>query len=171
MVRPNRTETSNWLKWNKLPTKLRRNCDRCPSAARGIRPRHVQPPWFCSTEDCYGPDELGEYANALEDMTQNVNKCDAAARIWEVLQAWEQRLFRRNYHFLNAGWKGWGMFGGSSGTSGASILQTQNAMKLFSCNIYGARHKKITRRSAGRRSSSHADGTGGRRRSDGPERQ
>ena len=80
----------------------------------------------------------------LEDMTQNVNKCDAAARIWEVSeQAWEQRLFRRNYHFLNAGWKGWGMFGGSSGTSGASILQTQNAMKLFSCNIYGARHKKI----------------------------
>lgn len=76
-------------------------------------------------------------------MTQNVNKCDAAARIWEVLQAWEQRLFRRNYHFLNAGWKGWGMFGGSSGTSGASILQTQNAMKLFSCNVYGARHKKI----------------------------
>jgi hypothetical protein len=100
-------------------------------------------PWFCSTEDCYGPDELGEYANSLDEMTQSVNKSDSAARIWEVLQAWEQRLFRRNYHFLNAGWKGWGMFGGSSGTSGASILQTQNAMKLFSCNVYGARHKKI----------------------------
>ena len=45
--------------------------------------------------------------------------------------------------FLNAGWKGWGMFGGSSGNSGASIMQTQNAMKLFSCNVFGTRHKKI----------------------------
>ncbi len=100
-------------------------------------------PWYCSEEDVFGPDELGEYANAITEMTENVNKCDAAARIWEVLQSWEARLFRRNYHFLNAGWKGWGMFGGSSGTSGASILQTQNAMKLFSCNVYGTRHKKI----------------------------
>lgn len=101
-------------------------------------------PWMCSTEPIFGPDQLGDYANAVQDMTDNVNKCDAAARIWEVLQAWEMRLFRRNYHFLNAGWKGWGMFGGSSGTSGAAILQTQNAMKLFSCNVFGARHKKIT---------------------------
>lgn len=100
-------------------------------------------PWYCSTEDVYGPDELGDYANSIEEMIQNVNKCDAAARIWEVLQAWEQRLFRRNYHFLNAGWKGWGMFGGSAGTSGASIMQTQNSMKLFSCNVFGTRHKKI----------------------------
>lgn len=101
-------------------------------------------PWFCSKFPCFGPDELGEYQNAIENMIQNVNKCDAAARIWEVLQAWEMRLFRRNYHFLNAGWKGWGMFGGSAGTSGASIMQTQNSMKLFSCNVFGARHKKIT---------------------------
>ncbi len=101
-------------------------------------------PWMCSPEPIYGPDELGEYIAGVEQMTQNVNKCDAAARIWEVLQAWEMRLFRRNYHFLTAGWKGWGLFGGSSGTSGASILQTQNAMKLFSCNVFGARHKKIT---------------------------
>lgn len=104
-------------------------------------------PWYCNAdkgeEKVFGPDELGEYQNHLKDMIENVNKCDAAARIWEVLQAWEQRLFRRNYQFLNAGWKGWGMFGGSSGTSGASILQTQNAMKLFSCNVYGTRHKKI----------------------------
>ena len=100
-------------------------------------------PWFCSEHPCYGPDELGDYKSAIDEMIENVNKCDSAARIWEVLQAWEQRLFRRNYQFLNAGWKGWGMFGGSSGTSGASILQTQNSMKLFSCNVYGARHKKI----------------------------
>ena len=101
-------------------------------------------PWMCSSEPIYGPDEMGEYISAIEQMTNNVNKCDAAARIWEVLQAWEAQLFRRGYHFLNAGWKGWGMFGGSSGTSGASILQTQNAMKLFACNVYGQRHKKIT---------------------------
>jgi hypothetical protein len=101
-------------------------------------------PWYCSDEDCYGPDELGEYQNAIDEIIQNVTKCDAAARIWEVLQAWEMRLFRRNYHFLNAGWKGWGMFGGSSGTTGQSIMQTQNSMKLFSCNVFGSRHKKIT---------------------------
>ena len=35
------------------------------------------------------------------------------------------------------------MFGGSSGTTGASILQTQNSMKLFSTNFFGARCKKI----------------------------
>ena len=102
-------------------------------------------PWMCSPEPIYGPDELGEYISAIETMTQNVNKCDAAARIWEVLQAWEMRLFRRNYQFLNVGWKGWGMFGGSSGTSGAaSVMAAGNAMKLFSCNVFGQRHKKIT---------------------------
>lgn len=106
-------------------------------------------PWYCgltergAEEEIYGPTELGVYANALDDLTQNVNKCDSAARIWEVLQAWEARLFRRGYHFLNAGWKGWGMFGGSAGTSGASIMQTQNSMKLFSCNVYGTRFRKI----------------------------
>ncbi len=100
-------------------------------------------PWYCSPEPIYGPDELGEYANAIEEMTHNVNRTDSAARIWEVLQAWEARLFRRGYHFLTAGWKGWGMFGGSSGTSGASIMQSQNSMKLFSCNVFGARHDKI----------------------------
>jgi hypothetical protein len=107
-------------------------------------------PWFCGAqkngqEEIYGPDELGEYISAIEQMTQNVNHTDAAARIWEVLQAWEMRLFRRNYQFLNVGWKGWGMFGGSSGASGAqSVMAAGNAMKLFSCNVFGARHKKIT---------------------------
>jgi len=100
-------------------------------------------PWRCSPKPCYGPDELGFLRGAIDELIKGTEQADAAARIWEVLQAWEQRLFRRNYHFLNAGWKGWGMFGGSSGTTGASILQTQNSMKLFSCNVFGARHKKI----------------------------
>lgn len=100
--------------------------------------------WRCSQSPCYGPDELGELRGAIDELIAGTERADSAARIWEVLQAWEQRLFRRNYHFLNVGWKGWGMFGGSSGTTGASILQTQNSMKLFSCNVFGARHKKIT---------------------------
>jgi hypothetical protein len=100
-------------------------------------------PWRCSPEACYGPDELGYLRGAIDDLIAHADRADDAARIWEVLQAWEQRLFRRNYHFLNVGRKGWGMFGGSSGTTGASILQSQNSMKLFSVNVYGARHKKI----------------------------
>lgn len=101
-------------------------------------------PWMCSPEDIYGPDELGEYKKGVEELCEAVSKCDAAARTWEVLQAWEMRLFRRNYQFLTASKSGLGMHGASNGSSGASILQTQNAMKLFSCNVFGARHKKIT---------------------------
>ena len=104
----------------------------------------LKAPWRCSPNPCYGPDELGFLKGAVDELIAGCERSDSAARIWEVLQAWEQRLFRRNYHFLNVGWKGWGMFGGSSGTTGASILQTQNSMKLFSCNVFGARHKKIT---------------------------
>lgn len=103
--------------------------------------------WYCSPEHIYGPEELGAYTAAIEKLTDNATKCDSAARIWEVLQAWEMRLFRRGYHFLNAGKNGWGMYGGGSVTgnsTGAAIVQTQNAMKLFSCNVFGARHKKIT---------------------------
>jgi hypothetical protein len=111
---------------------------------QGYTPGRITP-WMCSPEPIYGPEELGDYISAIETMTENVNKCDAAARIWEVLQAWEMRLFRRNYQFLNVGWKGWGMFGGSSGSSGAqSVMAAGNAMKLFSCNVFGTRHKKIT---------------------------
>ena len=101
-------------------------------------------PWYCSPEPIYGPDEMGEYIKAIEDLTQNVSRSDVAARNWEVLQAWEMRLFRRNYQFLNTSIKGWGMYGGGSGSTGQSIMQTQNSMKLFACNVFGARHKKIT---------------------------
>lgn len=101
-------------------------------------------PWFCSPEPIYGPDEMGGYLKAIEDLTENVSRSDVAARNWEVLQAWEMRLFRRNYQFLNTSIKGWGMYGGGSGSTGQSIMQTQNSMKLFACNVIGARHKKIT---------------------------
>jgi hypothetical protein len=101
-------------------------------------------PWRCSQFDCYGPDELGDFGGAVDELIAGVDRADAAARIWEILGAWELRLFVRNLQFLNCGWKGWSMSGGGSGmTTGASILQTQNAMKLFSCNVIGARHNKV----------------------------
>src|ERR1700693_3694651 len=105
---------------------------------QGFTPERYTP-WQCSPEPIYGPDELGEFKVGVEEMCEAVSKCDAAARMWEVLQAWEMRLFRRGYHFLTAGYKGWGMFGGSGGTPGAaaSIMQTQNTMKLFACNTFG----------------------------------
>ena len=99
--------------------------------------------WRCSPKDCYGPDELGMLRGAVEDLVKGVERSDSAARIWEVLQAWEQRLFRRNNQFLNGGAKGWGLAAGSAGTSPAALLQHQNGGKLFSCNVFGARHKKI----------------------------
>lgn len=99
-------------------------------------------PFYCSPEPCYGPDQLGEYLAPLEDLCKQFNKAEAASRVWEVLQAWEQRLFRRGYHFLNAGRAGWAMYG-SGQSGGSAVMQTQNAMKLFACNVYGARCKKI----------------------------
>jgi hypothetical protein len=99
--------------------------------------------WRCSPNPCYGPDELGMLRGAVEDLVKGTERSDSAAHIWEVLLAWEQRLFRRNVQFLNAGVKGWNMAAGSAGTTGAALLQHQNSGKLFSSNVFGARHKKI----------------------------
>src|SRR5579859_2637467 len=102
-------------------------------------------PWPCSDQPVYGPDELGEYVSVIKEMVENVNRSDSAARIWEVLQAWEMRLFRRGYHFLNCGFKGWSMYGASSSSGQSQVtMQAGNSMKLFPCNVLGARHKKIT---------------------------
>ena len=91
----------------------------------------------------FGPDELGSAMKAaVDDMTMAVTKTESAPRIFEVLQAWEARLFDRNYQFNLSTNQGWNMYGASSGPSG--ILATQNASKLFSCNVYGARKDKIT---------------------------
>jgi hypothetical protein len=102
--------------------------------------------FYMSPEPIYGPDELGDYKSAVDDMTETVTRADSAARIWEVMQAWELRLFVRNYQFLNSGWKGWGLYGGGAGgatNSGQAIMQAQNAGRLFSCNVIGAREDKI----------------------------
>jgi hypothetical protein len=93
----------------------------------------------------FGPDELGEYKSAIEQLDDTVTRADSSARVWEVLQTWEARSFSRGYQFLNAGHKGLSMYGGVNGAnaSGAEIMQTQNTGKLFAVNIYGAREDKI----------------------------
>jgi hypothetical protein len=93
-----------------------------------------------SSEPMYGPDELGEYKAALDDLVESCTRADSAARNWEIMQAWEARLFSRNYQFLISSKKGWGMAGGASG---AEISGNINAQKLFSCNVYGSRQDKI----------------------------
>lgn len=100
-------------------------------------------PWRCSPEPIYGPDELGELKSCVDDLSRNVEKQDSAARVWEVLQAWEARFFRRGYHFLGAGFRGWTQQAAPGATSPAAIMQSQQTMKLFPVNVYGARHKKI----------------------------
>lgn len=102
-------------------------------------------PWRCSKHDdaCYGPDELGELKRFIDDMISNTERADSAARLWEINQSWEQRLFRRNYQFnLSTPGGGWGIYG--SGGSASATISKHSQGKLFSCNVYGARHKKIT---------------------------
>jgi hypothetical protein len=93
----------------------------------------------------FGPDELGEYKSAIDDMDETVTRADSAARIFEVMQAAEAQLFSRGYHFLNSSRNGWGLYGGVNGSraSGQEILQSHNAGKLFPCNVYAARQDKV----------------------------
>ena len=97
-----------------------------------------------SPEPMFGPDELGEYRGAIDDLDETVTRSDSSARMWEVLQAWEARLFSRGYHFNTANRQGWSQWGGVNGSraSGAEIMQTQNTGKMFPCNVYGARQDK-----------------------------
>lgn len=108
-------------------------------------PRGKYASFDVSDQDMFGPDELGEYKSAVDDLSDTCTRADSAARNFEVLQAWEARLFGRNYQFLNSGKGGWGLFGGVNGAraSGQEIMQSQNAGKLFSCNVYGQRMRKF----------------------------
>lgn len=101
--------------------------------------------WDCSPEPIFGPDELGAYKGAIDDLSETCTRSDSAARIWEVMQATEARLFSRGYQFLVAGRRGWGMSGAFNGTNAgaAEIFQTQNTGKLFPCNVYSAREDKV----------------------------
>ena len=98
-----------------------------------------------STEPMFGPDEMGEYKSGIEDMDETVTRAETSARLWEVLQSWEARLFSRGYQFLQGGRRGWGMYGAVNGAqaSGAEIMQSQNSGKLFPVNVYAAREDKI----------------------------
>ena len=98
-----------------------------------------------SPEDMFGPDELGDYKAAIDDLDEIVTRADSSARLWEVLQAWEARLFSRGYQFLNASRQGWGMYGAVNGSraSGQEIMQSQNQGKMFPVNVYAAREDKI----------------------------
>ena len=97
-----------------------------------------------SPEPMYGPDELGEYKGAIDQLEDACTHSETAAGIWEAMQAWEARLFSRGYQFLNAGRKGWGMLGAVNGAmaSGQEILQTQNMGRMFAVNVYAARQDK-----------------------------
>lgn len=92
----------------------------------------------------FGPDQLGTYKSAVEDLTQSATRTDSSSRIFEILQVWEARLFSRGYQFLLAGNKGWGLFGGAGRATPNSIMAEGNARRLFPVNVYGARQDKIT---------------------------
>jgi hypothetical protein len=125
-----------------------------PAVPQGPQLTPLQPPegWVAgkyasfpvSPEPMYGPDELGVYKKGIEDMDETVARADSAARVWEVMQAWEARNFARGYHFMEGGRRGWSLFGAVNGSSasGAEILQSHNAGKLFPVNVYGARMDK-----------------------------
>jgi hypothetical protein len=102
--------------------------------------------WDVSPEPIFGPDQLGSYKSAVDDLTETATRADSAARLWEVLQAWELQLMVRNYQFINSSKQGWGMVGAVNGSraSGSEIMQSQNSGKMFSVNVLGARQDKIT---------------------------
>ncbi|MGC9199551.1 MAG: hypothetical protein ACP5E5_11545 [Acidobacteriaceae bacterium] len=97
-----------------------------------------------SPEPMFGPDQLGGYKSAVEELIRMTAMQDTSARIFEVLQAWEARLFSRGYQFLTNGARGIGLYGGAGAATPSSIMATGNAMKLFPVNVYGAREDKIT---------------------------
>lgn len=97
-----------------------------------------------SPEPMFGPDQLGGYKAAVEELTQSATRTDSSSRILEILQSWEARLFSRGYQFLLSGKNGWGLFGGAGQATPNSIMAEGNARKLFPVNVYGAREDKIT---------------------------
>jgi hypothetical protein len=97
-----------------------------------------------SPEPIFGPEQLGSYKSAVEELTTSATRTDSSSRIFEILQAWEARLFSRGYQFLTTGNKGIGLYGGAGTATPSSIMATGNAMKLFPVNVYGAREDKIT---------------------------
>ena len=104
-------------------------------------------PFEMSPEDMYGPDELGpDVVTAIKAMVDGSSKYEDAARIWEVVQAAEARLFDRGYQWLTNEKSGgaWVIAGtGGSAGVGAGAITQQDRGKMWSINMYGARKDKI----------------------------
>lgn len=103
-------------------------------------------PFEMSPEDMYGPDELGtDTVSAIKAMVDGSCKYEDAARIWEVVQAAEARLFDRGYQWLTNEKSGAWTIAGTSGAAGlgAGAITQQDKGKMWSINMYGARKDKI----------------------------
>jgi len=104
-------------------------------------------PFEISPEPMYGTDQLGEdTVTAYRSMVDGAGKYEDAARIWEVVQAAEARLFDRGYQWLTNEKSGgsWVIAGtGGSAGVGAGAIAQQDRGRMWSVNIYGARKDKI----------------------------
>jgi hypothetical protein len=103
-------------------------------------------PFEMSPEDMFGPDELGtDNVAAIKTMVEGSCKYEDAARIWEVVQAAEARLFDRGYQWLTNDKTGaWTIVGTAGGAGvGAGAITQQDKGKMWSINMYGARKDKI----------------------------
>lgn len=93
-----------------------------------------------SSQPMYGPDELGvELTGCVKQLCESASKSESAARIFEVLQRWEARLFDRNLQYVTVGARGWNLGVGSP----QQIMAAHNSAKFFPFNIYGSRKRKI----------------------------
>jgi hypothetical protein len=120
-----------------------------PHVPEPLEPENVglYAPFEVSPEPMYGPDELGtDVVMAIKGMVEGAGKYEDAARIWEVIQAAEARLFDRGYQWLTNAKSGlaWTIAGtdGNSGV-GAGAIGKQDAARMWAVNIYGARKDKI----------------------------
>jgi hypothetical protein len=118
----------------------------------GLTPLQVEDlglyaPFELSPEDMYGPDELGvDMVSAIKSMVDGGCKYEDSARIWEVIQAAEARLFDRGYQWLTNGKDGgsWVIAGtGGNGGVGSGAIAQQDKSRMWAVNIYGARKDKI----------------------------
>lgn len=104
-------------------------------------------PFEISDEEMYGPDHLSEeMLTAIKGLPEACGKYEDAARIWEVVQAAEARLWDRGYQWLTNAESGGGwVVAGTSGNSGmgAGAIVRQDKGRMWACNIYGARKDKI----------------------------
>ena len=120
-----------------------------PHALTPLQPENVglYASFEVSPEDMYVPDELGiDAVAAIKSMCDGAGKYEDAARIWEVVQAAEARLFDRGYQWLTNGKTGgeWVIAGtGGSAGIGAGAITQQDKGKMWSINMFGARKDKI----------------------------